>query len=77
MGVADRQRFEDSRKSEMVHRAPGGRVADPCRQNQADLERDLAIAHEEYGVLVPRDELLFGQVIGLVNVVGVHQGANE
>ena len=39
-------------------------------KNQTDLERDLAIAHEEYGVLVPRDELLFGQVIGLVNVVG-------
>lgn len=39
-------------------------------KNEDDLERDLAIVLEEYGVKVPREQLEFGKVIGLVDVVG-------
>lgn len=46
-------------------------------KNRDDVERDLLIALEDYGIAVPEKELEYGKVIGLVDVVACTKEPKE
>lgn len=65
--VENRKWYTEHRGGLLIH----------ASKNQADLERDLATVQEKYGVRVPREELVFGQVIGMVNLIGCTKEPEE